>query len=458
MNRIGGWVATGLLLVVGGAPAQVSVQADDGEEQVDVDIDPATGGIRVKSASGDRALIGYDAQGNVVVRGKDAAGQSATVGTDARGNVTARGKDAVGQAATVSTDARGSAVIHGTDAKGESAAVRSAGVTAGVHAAGRGEATVITDRPEQRVSYRCAAGESVAIQGVDSRADISGECGTVYVNAVDAQVQVESAARIVMNGLGSRAYWRRAPGGGKPAIEINAMRAEVLHDGSGAASAAGAVVSTVTSTESGGDRIVAASDSGEAARVATDGSRTVVTGADSETVVDADGSNVRVRAATGDDATGTGVAAVVGEALGAVGLGAAADDGEEVRVTTDGSRTVVAGADSETVVDTDGSSARVRAATGDDATGTTFTKSNAEFDYRCAQGEHLTLNGTNDEVEISGECGSLTVIGSNNDIEIDKVDAIIVRGSNNSVFWESGSTRSPPTVSQTGMYNEIEQH
>jgi Protein of unknown function (DUF3060) len=71
------------------------------------------------------------------------------------------------------------------------------------------------------------------------------------------------------------------------------------------------------------------------------------------------------------------------------------------------------------------------------------------------QGRNFLVAGNHDDVRINGDCKSVRVMGNQNTVHLERVDEINVTGAQNKLFYQSGLTRSAPSVSQTGAQNRI---
>jgi hypothetical protein len=71
------------------------------------------------------------------------------------------------------------------------------------------------------------------------------------------------------------------------------------------------------------------------------------------------------------------------------------------------------------------------------------------------QGRNFLVAGNHDDVRINGDCKSVRVMGNQNTVHLERVDEINVTGAQNKLFYQSGLTKSAPSVSQTGAQNRI---
>jgi hypothetical protein len=71
------------------------------------------------------------------------------------------------------------------------------------------------------------------------------------------------------------------------------------------------------------------------------------------------------------------------------------------------------------------------------------------------QGRNFLVSGNHDDVRINGDCKSVRVMGNQNTVHLERVDEISVIGAQNKLFYQSGLTKSVPSVSQTGAQNRV---
>jgi Protein of unknown function (DUF3060) len=71
------------------------------------------------------------------------------------------------------------------------------------------------------------------------------------------------------------------------------------------------------------------------------------------------------------------------------------------------------------------------------------------------QGREFTVPGNHDDVHIRGVCKSIQILGNQNTVRLERVDEIKVTGAQNKVFYQSGATKSEPSVSQLGVQNRV---
>jgi hypothetical protein len=71
------------------------------------------------------------------------------------------------------------------------------------------------------------------------------------------------------------------------------------------------------------------------------------------------------------------------------------------------------------------------------------------------QGRDFTVAGNHNQVHVAGETKSIRVLGNQNTVHLERVDEISVTGAQNRIFYQSGLTKSTPSVSQTGAQNRV---
>jgi hypothetical protein len=81
--------------------------------------------------------------------------------------------------------------------------------------------------------------------------------------------------------------------------------------------------------------------------------------------------------------------------------------------------------------------------------------SNQTFD-RQANGQDFVLGGSNDKFIIHGECGSVSVTGSNNLVTLDKVRQINVVGTNNAFTYRESAGVGTPQFASIGTNNTVQ--
>ncbi len=73
-------------------------------------------------------------------------------------------------------------------------------------------------------------------------------------------------------------------------------------------------------------------------------------------------------------------------------------------------------------------------------------------DIDCGRGKSLNVGGSNNTLNVVGQCGSVTVSGADNTITVARVDGqVTVAGLNNSVTYRAGE----PAVEDTGSGNRV---
>jgi len=81
--------------------------------------------------------------------------------------------------------------------------------------------------------------------------------------------------------------------------------------------------------------------------------------------------------------------------------------------------------------------------------------SNQTFDRQATE-QDFVLGGNNDKLIIRGECGSVSVTGSNNLVTLDKVRQINVVGSNNAFTYRESAGGETPQFASVGMNNTVQ--
>jgi hypothetical protein len=82
----------------------------------------------------------------------------------------------------------------------------------------------------------------------------------------------------------------------------------------------------------------------------------------------------------------------------------------------------------------------------------TFTESGRTESVECA-GRDVAINGSANKLTFTGECATVSITGSRNEIGLERAAAIEVTGSLNTVTWSTGT----PKTSNTGTGNKIGQ-
>ena len=91
----------------------------------------------------------------------------------------------------------------------------------------------------------------------------------------------------------------------------------------------------------------------------------------------------------------------------------------------------------------------------DDKNTVVLSGNNQTFD-RQANGQDFVLGGSNDKLIVRGECGSVSVAGSNNLITLDKVRQINAVGSNNAFTYRESAGGEAPQISSVGTNNTVQ--
>lgn len=71
--------------------------------------------------------------------------------------------------------------------------------------------------------------------------------------------------------------------------------------------------------------------------------------------------------------------------------------------------------------------------------------------------QDIVIRGRDNMITLTGTCESLEVLGSDNMIRVEQVEAIAVDGDDNMVTWQQGVDADTPTITNTGTDNRIQQ-
>lgn len=83
--------------------------------------------------------------------------------------------------------------------------------------------------------------------------------------------------------------------------------------------------------------------------------------------------------------------------------------------------------------------------------------SGRSLELACGDGGKVAINGSKNEITITGNCSKVAINGSMNDIEIEGVDKIAVNGTGNTVSWQHGWKKKAPRVAKLGRNNRVQQ-
>ena len=72
-----------------------------------------------------------------------------------------------------------------------------------------------------------------------------------------------------------------------------------------------------------------------------------------------------------------------------------------------------------------------------------------------AEGQDVTVNGSNNRVTIKGTCHALNISGSNNMVSVNSVASIALSGTDNQVAWATASGGEKPQVTDLGKDNKV---
>lgn len=144
-------------------------------------------------------------------------------------------------------------------------------------------------------------------------------------------------------------------------------------------------------------------------------------------------------------------------------------DGSQVHVQADdgnGNRSAVdadaAGAEARAAGNTGPASKRASAAMATDR-GTRAAAANRparheivgsgqHVSHECNRDDVVALTGSDNQVALEGECGTLEISGAGNVVHAAAIGKVEVTGSGNQVFWRRGKT---PAFNQTGTGNRL---
>lgn len=73
----------------------------------------------------------------------------------------------------------------------------------------------------------------------------------------------------------------------------------------------------------------------------------------------------------------------------------------------------------------------------------------------CGEGGKVVVNGSSNDITVTGGCAKVVVNGSANKVAIDAADKIAVTGSGNHVTYKKGYTKKSPKVARTGVGNKV---
>lgn len=73
-----------------------------------------------------------------------------------------------------------------------------------------------------------------------------------------------------------------------------------------------------------------------------------------------------------------------------------------------------------------------------------------------ANQQDVLISGNNNMIKISGTCKNVLITGKGNDVEIDSVNQIIIKGNYNFVSWlATQNTTGKPIITDNGGYNNV---
>ncbi|HSP81884.1 MAG TPA: DUF3060 domain-containing protein [Myxococcaceae bacterium] len=91
----------------------------------------------------------------------------------------------------------------------------------------------------------------------------------------------------------------------------------------------------------------------------------------------------------------------------------------------------------------------------EDSEGLDITGSDRHETLRCSGGTAVSVNGSDNDIKLLGECGNIDVTGSDNRVTVEAVERISVTGTDTTVLWKRGVGRSKPKVVKTGSGNKV---
>jgi len=74
----------------------------------------------------------------------------------------------------------------------------------------------------------------------------------------------------------------------------------------------------------------------------------------------------------------------------------------------------------------------------------------------CTKNDDISISGIDEDVTVTGECGSVAVSGSTNKVTIDATARIQVSGSENTVRWRRELGGKPPKIQKSGVDHKVE--
>ena len=77
-----------------------------------------------------------------------------------------------------------------------------------------------------------------------------------------------------------------------------------------------------------------------------------------------------------------------------------------------------------------------------------------DLSYEC-EGRSFSVSGTSNTVKLTGQCHNLKVTGTTNRVDVEAVATIDVSGIRNQVTWERGVNNKPPSISNSGINNNV---
>lgn len=87
-----------------------------------------------------------------------------------------------------------------------------------------------------------------------------------------------------------------------------------------------------------------------------------------------------------------------------------------------------------------------------------INSSGQSLELDCGDGGKVLVNGSKNEIAITGGCTKVQINGAMNDIEIDGTDKIQINGAGNTVTWTKGYKKAKPKIQKTGRNNRVTQN
>jgi hypothetical protein len=85
------------------------------------------------------------------------------------------------------------------------------------------------------------------------------------------------------------------------------------------------------------------------------------------------------------------------------------------------------------------------------ASATSISSMGGKSSHRCASGEDVLIEGTNQQVSLSGPCGDVSVEAIGAVVRVEQAEAIFVEGMNNTVSYGSNAAGGKPVIEVEGV-------